>query len=352
MGNAEPSGRKHGEKRREALLLDFHLDQLSNEDRNWVESELLRDAELRTKSDRLRKILRPLDHWTVSPAPTHLVERVLRSVEASPAEGTAAPAGSGAGEAYRPRPFFSLRELVAIAASIVVLVSVAVPGLTGVRNRAQRAACASNLGSIFRGVTLYQQAFGGSLPFAGSVPDAAWLPEGARNRPYVSNSRHPYLIAKLSYAKPEDFVCPASKAGTAMRADELADYDDFARARNISYDSLNLAGGRPNLRPPRFIAYMSDANPLFADARFNPSVDPTKANSRAHGRGAGQSVLILNGSVRWLTSPVYGVKRDNLWIAGNILRYVGTETPAGNEDAFLIPGYPATERRRSSRPLH
>ena len=201
MGNAGPNGRGHDEKGREALLLDFHLDQLSNEDRDWVESELLRDAELRAKSDRLRKILRPLDHWTVAPAPTHLVDKILRSAESSPAQGATVPAESGAGEAYRPRPFFSLRELVAIAASIVVLVSVAVPGLTSVRNRAQRVACASNLGSIFRGVTLYQQAFGGSLPFAGSVPDAAWLPDGAQNRPYTSNSRHPYLIAKLSYAK-------------------------------------------------------------------------------------------------------------------------------------------------------
>jgi hypothetical protein len=127
-----------------------------------------------------------------------------------------------------------------------------------------------------------------------------------------------------------------------MRADELANYDDFASSRNISYDSLNMAGDRPNLRPRIAMAYLGDPNPLFVNARFDSSVDPTRTNSKAH-RGRCQRVLILDGSVIRLTVPVYGPKKDNLWLAGKIRRYVGTETPAGDDDAFLIPGYPNTD---------
>ncbi|GAG50778.1 unnamed protein product, partial [marine sediment metagenome] len=67
-----------------------------------------------------------------------------------------------------------------------------------------------------------------------------------------------------------------------------------------------------------------------------------RTNSPVH-KGKCQRVLILDGSVTRLTSPLYGPKRDNLWLAGTIRRYVGTEAPVSNEDAFLIPGFPDTD---------
>jgi hypothetical protein len=54
-------------------------------------------------------------------------------------------------------------------------------------------------------------------------------------------------------------------------------------------------------------------------------------------------VMTLDGSVQWLTSPVYGPNRDNLWLAGDIRSYTGTEAPAGKDDAQLVPGYPLTD---------
>ena len=171
------------------------------------------------------------------------------------------------------------------------------------------------------------------------------LPTGPRNRSFASNSRHVYLLVKLKYGLgPERFFCPADKDAEPMNVDDPAAYDDFASPRNIGYDSLNLAGKNPNLRPQMPIAYLSDANPLFENGRFNESIDPTKANSPAH-RDAGQTVLTLDGNVNWLTSPIYGPKDDNLWLAGDLRRYTGTETQTRDDDAFLIPGYPVTDGR-------
>jgi len=323
-------------------LLELHLGQLDDERRTWLEAELLRDPSLRALSDRLGKLLRPLDHWQVAPTADNLPERVLAFVRG--AADQARPTIPFSEEViYRRAPFGSIRQVIAIAACLVALVSVAGPGLSQVRARSHRAACASNLGSIFRGMTLYQQAFGGSLPFAGNVAGAAWLPGSAPDLPYQSNSRHIYLIAKLNYGPlPQNFICPADRSAKPMRADELDSYDDFAAACNISYDSMNLAGDCPNVRPRRIMAFMSDRNPLFVNARFNGMIDPTRTNSPAHG-GKDQRVLILDGSVTRLTVPVYGPQKDNLWLAGSIRRYVGTETPSCNDDAFLIPGYPITD---------
>ncbi|MCH7808428.1 MAG: hypothetical protein IIB60_04325 [Planctomycetes bacterium] len=144
---------------------------------------------------------------------------------------------------------------------------------------------------------------------------------------------------------------PSTASLSDMPADELAQYNDFARKRNVSYDSLNLCGPTPNLRPAPTMAYMSDPNPLFIGGRFQETVDPTHANSPAHG-GRGQTVLLIDGSTRKLTSPIYGADRDNLWLVGNIRRYTGTETPTDAHDAFLIPGYPSTDLPSGLRPAN
>ena len=324
----------------EELLLDFHLDRLSEQDRLWIEAELQRDVELRAKSERLGQMLRPLDHWTVQTAPSQLVDKVLEHTERI-GRAPVSPVGDGG---YSGRSFsLPVRELLAVAACIALLAGVFVPGIVDIRSRAQRAMCASNLGSICQGTRLYQQAFGGSLPFAGRIAGASWLPGGDGGKPYGSNSRHLYKLVKGNWGpKPEHFICPASKTAKPMQADDLAAYDDFASVRNNSYDSLNLSGANPNLRPTMPIAYVSDANPLFKNGRFDETVDPTTANSPVHG-GLGQTVLTLDGSARWMTTPIYGVQRDNLWLVGDIRRYTGTESPTSKDDAQLLPGYPATD---------
>ena len=334
----------------EGLLLDFHLDRLDEDDRTFLEAELLRDKALRDKSDRLGDILRPLDAWNAGNQPANLADRVLRTVAQASRRAAGASATPPSDAEYRPRSPFTLTQLLAAAASIAILVSVAVPGLSTIRARSQRAHCASNLGSVFRGVSLYQQSFGGSLPFAGGMTNAAWLPRTEDPRPFASNSRHMFLIARLNYANPSDFICPSCKTGRPMAADELTNYDDFANGCNISYASLNQSGPQPNLRPNPRMAYMSDANPLFVNARFNAAVDPASANSSAHGKMAGQSIMFLDGNVRWTTSPVCGPQKDNVWTVRRIRVYTGVETPTAPDDAFLIPGYPGRTQQKPKQP--
>lgn len=333
----------------EESLLDWHLDRLGDEDRAWIEEELRRDNQLRARSDRLGKVLQPLDAWRVAHAPPQLADNVLAHLERSKRAGDG-PQPLPADDAGRWRfPLPRLRNLVAVAACIVFLLGVSVFGLSELRDRSQRTLCRTHLASIFGGITTYQQDFAGSLPFAGFRPGARWLPTAAPGRSYASNSRHIYLLVKGSYGPlPKDFICAAVRAQRPMQVKDCSTYDDFAATCNISYASLNLAGPKPNLRPEARLAYVGDANPLFVNARFNASVDPDKANSPAH-RRRGQNVLTLDGSARWMVRPVYGPSRDNLWLIGNIRQYKGTEAPVRDDDVQLVPGYPATDPEVSRR---
>lgn len=344
----ESSGSEQGPGNTEELLLDLHLGRIGEHDRDWLKQELDRDAALRRKSDQLGRILRPLDHWSLPPMPDELIDRVLAHVgfPSFVEARAAARLTDQVPQKARHRGIslgVPLREFLAVAACIALLIGALVPGLAQVRYRSQRTMCASNLGSIFQGAKLYQAAFAGALPFAGNPAGGAWLPAGADEQRFASNSRHLFLLAKLNYGpKPAHFICPAQRGGEAMPVDSLAVHDDFESARNNSYDSLNLTAAHPILRPRGPIAYLGDRNPLFVGGRFDPSVDPDCTNSPAH-RGNGQTVLTLDGRTQWLTSPVYGPGSDNVWLAGDIRTYTGTEAPVRDDDAQLVPGYPQTD---------
>jgi len=325
----------------EELLLDFHLDRLDKAQRAWLEDELSRDATLAHKSRRLGRLLQPLDYWQPAAPTDHLPEKILeqarlrrlpRVVQMDPDLDTY----------YRPRSL-PLRDMVAAAACILLLVGVFVPGLSTMRDRSQRAACAANLSTIFAGTAIYREVFDDCLPYAGEVRDAAWLPTVENDGNYASNSRHSYLLLKNGFGpRAKDFICPADKNATPMVVDDFLARDDFLRAANVSYDALNLTAGNPNVRPQRSLVYMGDANPLFTRARFNASVDPDTANSLAHGRD-GQTLLMLDGSAHWVDSPLVGRNADNIWLAGTIRRYTGTESRVGPDDVQLIPGIPITD---------
>lgn len=325
----------------ETELLDFHLDRLGEADRRRVEQQLGEDSELLERSRRLGRVLKPLDYWQPASHAEHVENRVLQLIRQARGPRVIRMDPDHVGE-YRPR-FLPVRNLVGMAACVLLLIGVFVPSLSTIRARAQRTACASNLAKIFGGVGLYRAAFGDSLPYAGDLSVSTWLPGAEPNRPYQSNSRHSYLLIKYGFGPTaHDFTCPADRRAEVMDVPDFTAANDFARATNVSYDSLNLAGGAPTLRPRRSIVYLGDSNPLFNNARFDASVDPDTANSRAHGRG-GQMLMTLDGAVMWAPSPVFGPNADNIWLAGGLRDYRGDESRANADDIHLIPGYPRTD---------
>lgn len=318
----------------EALLLDLHLGRLEGDDRAKIEEQLKNDESTREKSECLGRLLRPLDFWHAGPPPANLVEKVLARVGSRAANNKVAPS---------KRIFLfpgRYRDVFGAAASIAILISIAIPVTSMVRGKSREVLCAANLESIYEGLSAYQQSHGDFLPFAGHSRGASWLPVSDGGTTFASNSRHPYLLLKHKFGpQAKNFLCPAdANTNDAANVSAAADLD-FPTAKSITYDSLYLGGETPNVRPPTTLAYMSDANPLFVGARFNDTLDPEKTNSPSHG-GKGQSVLSLNGRVQFAKTPIYGAREDNLWVIGGVKKYRGVEAPSRTDDAFLVPGYP------------
>lgn len=330
-------------------ILDLHLDRLEGHQREELEAAIHEDAELSAVSDRVGEVLQPLDQWGVATVPPNLADRVLSHID-NQTRSRSLVASLPTEAVSRSRwPFVSFREPLAVAACIALLLSVFYPAVSGMRHNSRKAACADNLRSVFNGTTMYQASFGGALPYAGQVPGSSWLPSTESGQLFASNSRHVYLLVKMDFGpQPCDFICPGAETGSPMSSDQLAKCKDFTEACNINYASMNLSGPRPGLRPTRALAYIGDASPLFVGTRFDPSVDAAKANSRSHG-GKGQMVLTLDGTSRWMTTPVYGTQKDNIWLAGDIRRYTGIERPVRSGDVQLVPGYPATDRAYSMK---
>lgn len=363
----ENASDRHSAARWRELLVDLHLERISAHDRSALHAELRSNPELREASVRLGRILQPLDHWRVPRPPADLADHVLSHVadrtgaafkkreesasfETPPPDAEDAPqlllvGNDGEGKSRErgagPISFlFGMREVLAVAACLLIVFTLMVPSL---RQNAREATCRANLQEISKGVAQYQQVSQASLPFGGILSSAPWLPTAAAShpdprQPRQSNSRHAFLLLRLKINDSDDFVCPSSQ-GKPMRVANLDQYHDFASALNNSYDSLNMAGDDPPVRPDGAIPYMADRSPLFANGAFDPNIDPETTNSPTH-NGAGQNVLRLDGSVEWTTSPLVGLRKDNVWLSGNRRRYVGTETVTGPDDSMVIPGNP------------
>lgn len=112
-----------GERNVDELLLDLHLNRVSQEDREWLEAELERDAGMRERSDRVGRLLQPLDHWSIAPAPGNLIEMVLARVQngaKGPRRDSDSPFASRSDRGRRAFPLPRPRDFVAVAACLLL----------------------------------------------------------------------------------------------------------------------------------------------------------------------------------------------------------------------------------------
>jgi hypothetical protein len=160
------------------LLLDYHMGQLEPADRERVEEALQARPDLRAKSERLVAFLRPLAAWTPAPAPGHLVESVLDRIERHESTIPFDPTRSvpmSRSDVGLYRSLVSLREVFAIAASILIIVGVFVPSYYGVRQRTPRDVSQQYMNTLGMGMTNYAADNGGYRPVV-AAQGASWLP--------------------------------------------------------------------------------------------------------------------------------------------------------------------------------
>lgn len=327
------TGREHPD---DARLIDFLMGNSPPDEAAAVRERLATDDQFARRSGSIAGVLKLLDRYTVEDPSEELTRRTVAAVQS--ATRTTALLDKEAAQA-RPASFpsFTLRELGAIAALLLLVAGILLPSIRQARDLQKQQACLGQAGEIGAAMNRYAGDHGGNLPHLG-VPNAVWL-GGMESTQPRSNSRNLWKLVVGGYAQPVLFQCPAGSI-TLLTIDSNA--EDFPSGRYIRYSYHNSVNAAP-LNPERLIghtsemAILADSTPLFRDGRLARD-GLQKTASPNHG-GQGQAVLYLDMHAAWQTGSRVGVEGDDIWRAGNRDEYRGDEQPTKPTDSFLLPCY-------------
>lgn len=325
------------ERQDEILLLEYLTGRLEAAQAEEVRARLAAEDMFRRRHDALAAVLGALRLSPEPESPPDLADRTLAKL-ACRREASAflvMPPGGGA----MVRPTFSLRELLAVAAALVVMAGLFVPAIQKARRKNLESLCAMQMGQIGNALQSHAINHDGRLPAArtGTSGDG-WLPDGAS--PPASNSRALFCLLRERYVdSPVVFQCPGLGGSSFVLTPDLR---DFPLPEHVSYSyQHSLRCGLCVNDPPVAartvqMAILADQTPLFFSGAFHPE-RLEKAVSDNHPEG--QNVLYLDGHVIWTTHSAVGVEGDHIFLAGSVRTYTGREQPAGPTDSFLLPAH-------------
>lgn len=325
-------------------LVGYHLGLVDTDERARIAESFESRESLEAACASLECLLSPLDAEAAPLPPENLTQGILDRVERARSTIPFVPAAASSEVAPAERggaggPFIAPRELVGLAAAILIFVGIFVPGYYTARGAARKAICANNLRVLGNGYAGYAETYGSQWPFAGLAPaGTAWAARtDSRDRSYARNSRHVYRLFSGNFVPASAFICPGRSGDVVFQAADPTAYDDFPNARNNSYATNFVAGP---WRQETFLPQMPIAagmTPLVDEDRQLIRGRPVPANSPNHGRSGGQNVLHANLSVRFYRSPIVGTGNDDIYRLNGVQQYMGNERPRSRNDAFLIP---------------
>jgi len=321
--------------RDEQLLIDVLLGRCDQQQAQEVADRIGREPAFRQRHDDLERTLAVLGKLPVPAVADDLTARTMATIDAArrrQARAELRPARSAP-------PTFTLRELVGVAAAVILMIAVFVPFMQQAHQRELRNQCRGQVGQIGAALQGHAAANAGVLPQA-DPNRRRWLP--SNGEPFTSNSASLFKLVKDQFAPALVFVCPAG-SGRPMVFRIRPVMDDFPSADHISYSYQHSLGGRRiSVNDPSLaavsdnMAILSDQTPVFVGGRFRPErVDSSSPN---HGR-RGQNVLYLSGHVAWRQTPWAGVDGNNIFLAEGVDNYRGDETPSGQTDSFVLPAH-------------
>lgn len=245
----------------------------------------------------------------------------------------------------------------AVAASLLIAGSIALPVFSAVRDRTRQVACAANFGVIGSAVNAYVMGNSSHLPIAsagfGWVSNQAstasadtsnltpWWNVGKAGQ---SNSQHMFKLASEQYVTMDQLACPGNAGACRTMRPGLIDWTCFDE---ISFSmQLMCPTSAKQWKQTPDKPLMADRNPAVVKAWVGQPIDPLE-NSRNH-QGKGQWVLLYDGSAVWNMTAASGT--DLIWVPGSyesmmktasnprrMAPLTGRERPSGVGEVFLVP---------------
>lgn len=325
----------------ESLLIGFVFGKLEPDEKAAVGQKLADDEDLRRLH---RDIMNTADALRALPEhepPSDLVANTFKRIaQARQTDALIAREEVGRGVV---RPTFSLRELLAVAATVLIAISLFVPSVRQARRVAHIGQCSSNMGQIGTALLSYANSNNGRLPAAAGV-GGHWI---AGDRRALSNSSALYRLVEQKYVPQTVFLCPAGGRGKTFQL--TSNLSDFPSARNINYSYQHTVGPRdlnythPDLAGVKSrMVILADSTPFFRNGQLQ--IEPGQSASENHNR-TGQNVLFLDMHVQWASQSQAGVDGDDIFLAEGVYKYRGDETPSSPTDTFLLPAFSGSDKR-------
>jgi hypothetical protein len=234
-------------------------------------------------------------------------------------------------------------DLISVAAMLLIIGSIAMPIMSGVRSSSQQAVCFDNMNTAANAFGLYAGSNRDMLPMATAGFGSTWMDVGST--PDRSNSSNLYTLIRTGTADLEDLACPTNPNAPTDELDPEA--WDWRSLEEISYSYRIMPPGgmrASDVQPVR-VVLLADRSPVVLRVAQGVPIIPEE-NSPNH-NGSGQHMLMLDGSSQWSKSPVIN-GQDNIWLPRPIERVIhqarsklgvikGSELPDGPTDAFVGP---------------
>jgi len=342
-------------------LLDYHFKQDSPEQRRQTEQLLADDDQVGQLNASLERCLSPLQGWADEEPPVGLAQRTEEFIaQHQQAELMARASAAIAAESKDDgvpvkisENRFSwilgnIRDLIAVAASVVLVFMVAQPGINRARVVSQKMDCAANMRNIGQAFEQYAQDNQGYMPYVRRRPNDIWWHIGDPGQDRASNTRNVYLLVKQGYIPADRFFCPGGKRKNHVRfnfsPEKRKTMIDFPSRDHVNYSfRLILYKKKWGLLPEKDSVVMTDQNPLFAefDSSKSSELDLVRnpllkqVNSPNH-RQTGQYVLCQDGRVIFRIDRFVGPLLDDIFTIKNKNQYRGNEHP-GPDDIFSAP---------------
>jgi len=333
------------------LLFDYCIGLTSEEEAAEAEALISSNKEAAEIHSKLKAALAPLDSLEPEPCPDDLAEGTIWRLNNFARSSQLRLQQLLAAEQARKvtatsRLWRNLGEMAATAAAILIIAGVFIPPLKFAREKSWQARCGAQMGSIFQGLNNYISDYDGQLPAVATTTGSSWWKVACQGEENCSNTRHPWLMVKLSYVVPADFVCPGRSQGRALQFDpsKVKSCNDFPARRYITY-SFPIRCPQPSKRYnviPKVL--LADLNTLFErlptdysnPLKLRLNKELSTRNSINHGR-RGQNILTGDGSVKFLKVRYIGIERDDIYTLQGVRIYQGIEVPLHEADIFVAP---------------